>query len=178
MASPEKHPSRIWDHSLRVAFSARRIARAQGFRQQSCERAFLAGLLHDVGRIVINANAPEEHAEVIDSAHRFRIPIAEAEQRRFGASHAQIGAYLLALWGIEEEVTSLVQNQETLATFDGEDPAAIAALHVAHFTEMNNAQNIRWIKKPSRNSATQKLNSGSPRPPWPRTRSHMMGSGK
>ena len=133
-------PAALWDHSLRTALAARRIARAQKFPMRTSDRAFLAGLLHDVGRIVIDANAPEERAEVNDFAERFGISIAESEQRRFGANHAQIGAYLLALWGIDDEVVRIIQHQETLATFDGEDPAAIAALHVAHFTEMNNAQ--------------------------------------
>jgi HD-like signal output (HDOD) protein/ActR/RegA family two-component response regulator len=133
-------PAELWEHSLKVALTARRIAQGQGFPQHSCERAFLAGLLHDVGRIVINANAPEEYLEVIESAKRFRIPVAEAELRRFGASHAEIGAYLLALWGIDEEVTLIVQNQEKLSSFKGLDAAALASVHVAHFIESKDPQ--------------------------------------
>jgi HD-like signal output (HDOD) protein/ActR/RegA family two-component response regulator len=131
-------PAELWDHSLRVACAARNIARAQSFGLQSRERAFLAGLLHDVGRIVIHANAADEFAEVVKSAERFRIPITEAESRRFGATYAEIGAYLLALWGIDEEVTSIVQYQDRLASFPGKDPAALAAMHVAHCAEVAN----------------------------------------
>jgi HD-like signal output (HDOD) protein len=133
-------PAELWDHSLRCAMLARRIARTQRFPMQSSDRAFLAGLLHDVGRIVIDANAPEERAEVNDFAKRFGISNAEAERRHFGATHAEIGGYLLALWGIDDEVVRIVQHQESLATFDGKDQAAIAALHVAHFSEMNDPQ--------------------------------------
>jgi HD-like signal output (HDOD) protein len=130
-------PAELWDHSLRTALMARRICRAQRFPLPTSDRAFLAGLLHDVGRIVIDANAPEERAEVNDFAKRFGVSIREAELRRFGAHHAQIGGYLLALWGIDDEVVRIVQHQDTPSTFDGSDTGAIAALHVAHYAEMD-----------------------------------------
>jgi HD-like signal output (HDOD) protein/ActR/RegA family two-component response regulator len=133
-------PAELWDHSLRTALMARRLARAQQFSLQTADRAFLAALLHDVGRIVIDANAPEERAEVNDFARRFGISNAEAERRHFGATHAEIGGYLLALWGIDDEVVRIVQHQESLATFDGNDTRAIAALHIAHVAEMDNPQ--------------------------------------
>jgi HD-like signal output (HDOD) protein/CheY-like chemotaxis protein len=133
-------PAQLWDHSLRTALLARRICRSQGFPLQTSDRAFLAGLLHDVGRIVIDANAPEERAEVNDFAKNYGVSIAESERRRFGATHAEIGGYLLALWGIDDEVIRIVQHQESLSTFDGQDTRAIAALHVAHCAEMHNAQ--------------------------------------
>lgn len=140
-------PAELWDHSLRVAFEARRIARAQGFPHHSCERAFLAGLLHDVGRIVIHANAREELDEVMESANRFRIPIAEAEERRFGATQAEIGAYLLSLWGIDEEVTQLVQFQEQVNWFPGLDAEALAAVHVAHYADAKDPQSYPLEKE-------------------------------
>ena len=133
-------PAQMWDHSLRTALLARRIARAQRFSYQTADRAFLAGLLHDVGRIVIDANAPEERAEINEFAKRFGFSIAEAEKRRFGATHGEIGGYLLALWGIDDEVVKIVQHQESIPSFQGNEPAALAALHVAHFAEMNDPQ--------------------------------------
>jgi HD-like signal output (HDOD) protein len=133
-------PAQLWDHSLRTALLARRLCRAQGFPLQTSDRAFLAGLLHDVGRIVIDANAPEERAEVNQFAKDYGVSIAESERRRFGATHAEIGGYLLALWGIDDEVIRIVQHQESIPTFDGQDTRAIAALHVAHCAEMRDAQ--------------------------------------
>jgi HD-like signal output (HDOD) protein/ActR/RegA family two-component response regulator len=133
-------PAALWDHSLRTALGARRIARSQRFPLRTADRAFLAGLLHDVGRIVLDANVSEERAAVNEFAQRFGISIAQAEQRHFGASHGEIGAYLLALWGIDDEVVRLVQYQEALSAYEGEDPAALAALHVAHCVDANDPQ--------------------------------------
>lgn len=130
----------VWEHSVRTALLARRIARTQKLPQQTINRAFLAGLMHDVGRVIINANAPEELADVETFAKRFGLSAAEGERRYFGATQSHIGAYLLTLWGIDEETVRAVQHHETLSDFQGSDPQAVAALHVAHFVEMDNSQ--------------------------------------
>ena len=129
-------PADLWDHSLKTALAARRIARAQGSSHEQCEKAFLGGLLHDIGKIVIMANVPEEYTEVATFARNYKIPLHEAEFRRFGATHAQIGAYLLALWGIQEDVVKLVEHHHSLETFpEIEDCTALAAVHAAHVLE-------------------------------------------
>ena len=113
------------------------IAQNQFFSNVSAERAFLAGILHEVGRIVINANAPEECGEVQRNIRGNQIPSCVAEVEQFGATYADVGAYLLALWGIDDEVTSMVQFQDRLNQYGGTDRSALAALHVAHFAEAN-----------------------------------------
>lgn len=128
-------PSQLWDHSLRVATNARRIARANRFEHVTCERAFLAGLLHDVGRIVVHASAPQECAQVAELARKCEIPSVIAEAQRFAATYADIGAYLLALWGMDEETTAIVQYQERVESFTGTDVNALAAVHIAHATD-------------------------------------------
>jgi HD-like signal output (HDOD) protein len=131
-AGKSPSPSGVWDHSLRVATNARRIARANQFSAGSCERAFLAGLLHDVGGIVVHASAPRECDEATELVRRCQIPSVIAEAQRFAATYADIGAYLLALWGIDDETTSIVQYQDRLEEFTGTDVSALAAVHVAH----------------------------------------------
>lgn len=131
----------IWDHSSRVASAARDIARRQGFSSESCERAFLAGLLHDIGRIVVAAHAPEEFDAVQAIARNVDLPIESCEIERCGATYADISAYILALWGIGDEVTAIVEHQNRLLDFDGNDVNALAAFHVAHCMVENNSAN-------------------------------------
>jgi putative nucleotidyltransferase with HDIG domain len=129
-------PTDLWEHSLRVALAARRIAQAKGLSHEACEKAFLGGLLHDIGKIVIIANVPEEYAEVATFARNYKVPLHEAEMRRFGATHAQIGAYLLALWGIQEDVVKLVEHHHSLESFpEHDDCGPLAAVHAAHAAE-------------------------------------------
>lgn len=132
-------PMNLWDHSLQVALSARRIAQAQGLSHRASEKAFLGGLLHDIGKIVIIANVPDEYNEVVNYARDYGIPLHESERRRFGATHAQIGAYLLALWGIQEDVVNLVAHHHSLNEFpENEDCGPLAAVHAAHLSESKN----------------------------------------
>jgi putative nucleotidyltransferase with HDIG domain len=129
-------PAELWDHSLRIALTARRLAQAHGLSHDACEMAFLGGLLHDIGKIVIVANAPEETTDVINFARNYQIPMHEAELRRFGATHAQIGAYLLALWGIQDQVVRLVEHHHSPESFpENEDCAPLVMIHAAHAIE-------------------------------------------
>ncbi|HEX7862129.1 MAG TPA: response regulator [Verrucomicrobiae bacterium] len=129
-------PIDLWNHSLRIAMNARRIAQAQGLPHEQCEKAFLGGLLHDIGKIVLVANVPEEYNEVKAMAKSCRMPLHEAEFQRYGANHAQIGAYLLALWGIQEDVVRIVEHHHALDRFpNSEDFLPLAAVHAAHALE-------------------------------------------
>jgi putative nucleotidyltransferase with HDIG domain len=126
-------PTDLWDHSLRIAMAARRIAQAQGLPYEQCEKAFLGGLLHDIGKIVLVANVPEEYNEIKAFARKCRIPLFESEHARFGATHAQIGAYLLALWGIQEDVVKIVEHHHSLDKFPSDvEFGPMAAVHAAH----------------------------------------------
>jgi HD-like signal output (HDOD) protein/CheY-like chemotaxis protein len=62
--------------------------------------AFAAGLLHDVGKLIFAMAMPDRYADVLREAHASGRPLYEVEKERLGATHAEAGAYLLALWGL------------------------------------------------------------------------------
>jgi HD-like signal output (HDOD) protein len=127
-------PRTLWDHSLRTALSARRIASTWTSREVG-DQAFLGGLLHDLGKLVLFLNIPDEYKEVLDMAERYRIPAVEAEERRFGATHAQIGGYLLGLWGLPETIVNLVEHHHTLRSCARESTAPLIAIHAAQYLD-------------------------------------------
>jgi HD-like signal output (HDOD) protein len=90
----------LWEHSLLVAKFARQITLKQTGDARLASDAFTAGLLHDVGRIVIASNLPKEYAAVVASAREKSHPLHEEETAQLGVNHAQVGAYLLGLWGL------------------------------------------------------------------------------
>jgi HD-like signal output (HDOD) protein/CheY-like chemotaxis protein len=90
----------LWRHSLSTAGTARRIAELERQERAVVEESFTAGLLHDIGRLVLVVNVPGQYAEAFENARNNGIALEEAERVKFGASHAEIGGYLLGLWGL------------------------------------------------------------------------------
>jgi putative nucleotidyltransferase with HDIG domain len=89
-------PVPLWQHSMGVAIAARALAFASG----SCEpeMAFVAGLLHDIGKDVFDELAPEEYAAAMREAAAGGL--LEAERRAFAMDHGEIGARALRQWRI------------------------------------------------------------------------------
>lgn len=100
--------NRVAAHSLQVAESAARIARIERADQDIVNAAFTAGLLHDIGKLILAHEAPSEYARVIELETSNGIPVSESEFEIFGASHPAIGAYLFALWGLPQDVVEAV----------------------------------------------------------------------
>jgi HD-like signal output (HDOD) protein/CheY-like chemotaxis protein len=90
----------LWRHSLVTAGTAKRIAQLERQEKRTVEEAFTAGLLHDTGRLLLLANLSDQYIDVINDSRRRGIRLDVAERETFGASHAEIGGYLLGLWGL------------------------------------------------------------------------------
>jgi signal transduction histidine kinase/HD-like signal output (HDOD) protein len=94
------HLKRFWRHSLLTAILARMIAAKTGYRET--EQAFFAGMIHDIGRLVLSANFPELYAKVLDNAsaaHESKHLLDE--ERKIGAPHPEVGAWLLSQWNLD-----------------------------------------------------------------------------
>lgn len=94
------HLKKFWRHSLLTAILARMIATKTGYREP--EQAFFAGMIHDIGRLVLSANFPEAYAQVLDDASTADEPghLLE-EERKIGAPHTVVGAWLLNQWNLD-----------------------------------------------------------------------------
>jgi putative nucleotidyltransferase with HDIG domain len=129
----------LWDHSLRTAAGARKIARLEGLKSAAAEECFLTGLLHDIGKLILAANAEVEYRLVLDLARKGGVPLDQAENGIFGSTHAQVGAYLLALWGLPESVVKAVETHQTLeGSHDVFSPAL--AVHLAQVLDPSAAR--------------------------------------
>jgi len=104
----------VCDHSLSTAWLAREIARAEGCSTRLTEDAFTAGLLHDVGKLLLVANFPDLYKEVLVTAEAGRSTPSEAERIVFGADHAEVGSFLLGLWGLPQVLVDAVASHHQL----------------------------------------------------------------
>lgn len=126
----------LWTHSLDVASKARAIAMTEGASAQMVNAACVSGLLHDVGKLILAANAPKDYQQVLhESAPNAARPI-EVEGRILGATHADVGGYLLGLWGLPVPVVEAITLHHNPRAFPREEGRAeidpVLIVHVAN----------------------------------------------
>jgi len=82
-------------------------------------------LLHDIGQLILAFGLHEEYSAVIAKAQSKNLPVWQVEQEVFGATHADVGAYLLALWGLPNPIIEAVAMHHQLerCTAPGFSPA-------------------------------------------------------
>jgi len=118
-------------HSWLTGVLARNVAQLERQDVKVVEQCFLAGLLHDVGQLILAAGLPEEYAAVIAQARAKSLPLWQAEQEFFGATHAEVGAYLLALWGLSNPITEAVAMHHQPARCTTPEFSPAVAVHAA-----------------------------------------------
>lgn len=94
--------SDLWRHSLVVASAARVLAIR--LRYPDPEEVFVAGLLHDIGMILLAEHAPDRYEALLKEVQTQNTPLHLLEQREFGIDHAQAGAELCKRWNIPPHI--------------------------------------------------------------------------
>ncbi|MEM8783357.1 MAG: response regulator [Planctomycetota bacterium] len=104
------HPATVGlqPHSFRVAQLAQSIMEELDDRPSAVAGAYTAGLLHDLGKLVLSLGVPGTYDEVIRRERDAEETLDELERAEFGASHAEVGAYLLALWNLPQPIVEAV----------------------------------------------------------------------
>ena len=126
---------RLWRHSTDVARSAKQIARWQTDDAVLAEMAFTAGLMHDIGKVVLAANFDEQYRGAQSLARKQALPLCEVEKEIFGATHGEIGAYLLGLWGMPVDLLEVAALHHYPARGRSKEFTALTAVHVANVLE-------------------------------------------
>jgi HD-like signal output (HDOD) protein len=90
----------LWEHSIAVGCTAQRIAAGEKCPKAMVDESFTAGLLHDVGKLVLLARMPKEYGVLLQDVTEKPSTLAAAERGRFGCTHADLGAYLISIWGL------------------------------------------------------------------------------
>jgi len=119
-------------HGWTAGMFARRIAAMEHCEQRKMDQCFLAGMLHDVGRLILASEMPEAYARALEVARGEKRAVWAAEQDEFGATHAQIGAYLLGLWGLPNHIIEAVAYHHQPAACPTRVFSPVIAVHVAN----------------------------------------------
>lgn len=122
---------RIYAHSLRVGTLSQKIAKVLQLDNRAIEDALMAGLLHDIGKLVLLIHLTEEQESIEQLAEIQGIPIIQAELAVMGVTHAAVGAHLLSLWGLPDSIVESVAYHHTPGALPNPRLSVLTAVYLA-----------------------------------------------
>lgn len=122
----------LWRHSLNTGLLAKAIAQSEGLSPSEQDDLYIAGILHDVGKLVLLTHGQGIYAEVLMRCREENTAVWQIEQRILDTSHAELGAYLLSMWGLDQEIVQCIHAHHTLANYAGEHNLKVAIVHAAN----------------------------------------------
>jgi HD-like signal output (HDOD) protein len=102
-----------WKHSILSAFFSKKLALRCG-RSDIAEEAFIAGLLHDIGQVVLACFSPEQYRQALEAEHLGALLLETIEEQMFDANHREVGGALLKKWNFPELYADVALEHETI----------------------------------------------------------------
>ncbi len=97
----------FWKHSIATGIGARAIAKSRRFK--NTEQAFVSGMLHDIGKLVVYTQLPDLALEIITRHQRETLPFYRIENDVLGFNHTQLGVLLAKAWNLPETICNAIQ---------------------------------------------------------------------
>jgi putative nucleotidyltransferase with HDIG domain len=109
---------RLWEHSLGVSIAASLIAAETKMLQP--EEALVAGLIHDVGKTVLNNSIPDSYSIVVERVYEEGLPFLELEDQMLGFNHCNVGGLIARKWKLPKSLEVVIQyhHSETFPAFE------------------------------------------------------------
>jgi len=121
----------LWFHAVLVGQFAGQIVMLEQQEPDLAEQAYAAGLLHDLGKILFAANLPAPFSKAIKLAEQEKTGLHVLEHRILGATHADIGACLLAIWGLPAPIVEAVALHHEPSASSRKSFGPLTAVHAA-----------------------------------------------
>ena len=118
----------LWQHSVASAALAQRIAVAERASKGVIDESFTAGLLHDIGKVVLLAEMPHQYLPVLQKNSG---EVSAFELQQLGCTHAQIGAYLISIWGLPVPLVRAIAFHHCPAEAGETQFSSLTAVHAA-----------------------------------------------
>ncbi|MCB0333653.1 MAG: HDOD domain-containing protein [Bdellovibrionales bacterium] len=141
----------IHEHSNKVALLAATIAQMEMGDEDERHAVTTAALFHEIGRMILLQLAPELQKEVLTTVSEGRSNLFEAEEQVFGATHSEIGAYLLALWGLPQSIVNAVAFYHSPLSGPHRTFSTLTVLHAANALQSEYERHFDFDPKPSLN---------------------------
>jgi HD-like signal output (HDOD) protein len=125
----------LWQHSTQVAQMARDLVLFETRDRALAASAFAAGLVHDLGKVVLVTNFDDLYGRVHSLARKQPVALWEVEKEMFGANHAEIGGCLVGMWNLPGQIVEATALHHEPAAGDELQLTPLAAVHIANVLE-------------------------------------------
>ncbi|MDX1709481.1 MAG: response regulator [Desulfobacterales bacterium] len=98
----------LFDHSMSVSMFAQSISKEERLDQYLINNSLMAGMFHDLGKLILVTNFQKPYQQILAEARQKNRHLWKLENDMFGTSHAEIGAYLMGLWGLDYPVIEAI----------------------------------------------------------------------
>jgi HD-like signal output (HDOD) protein/CheY-like chemotaxis protein len=122
----------IFNHSIAVSAHAKTIVKHEQLHQDLINHSLMAGLLHDLGKLILATNFKDAYQQVLTESHNSDQQLWELEYATFGTSHAEIGAYLMGLWNLETPIIEAIAFHHCPSKSASSNLGLLTAVHVAN----------------------------------------------
>ncbi len=112
-------PGALWRHSVAVALASSTFA--QRLRLPNVSLAFTAGLLHDIGKVILNRYVADEFTEIVRRVSDEGLSFGEAEQQVLGFSHEEVGGIIAESWQLPDPIVRCIRYHHTPHLVDPPD---------------------------------------------------------
>ncbi len=124
----QKTMNGLYEHSLACAIASRVIAQKKGLKEP--EEVSVAGLLHDIGKVILTLEFPTEYQAAMNEAQGKSISIFDAEKNQFNATHANVGSWLAEKWRFPRNLIEVIECHHRPALAKNA-PMETAIVHMA-----------------------------------------------
>jgi HD-like signal output (HDOD) protein len=121
----------LLDQFQQASFATATLAKKMVRDRKKIDDAFTAGIVHDIGRVVLAVSLPDRFREIEANVAATGRAVHVVERELLGASHAEIGAYLLGVWGVPFAITEAVAHHHTPSALTEGPVDVLGAVHIA-----------------------------------------------
>jgi HD-like signal output (HDOD) protein/CheY-like chemotaxis protein len=121
----------LFNHSLSVSMYAKTITNKENLEKSLIYSSMMAGLLHDLGKLILATNFNKTYQQVLAEARCSGQNLWDLEYEAFGTSHAEIGAYLMGLWRLENPIIEAIAFHHLPEKSMNQNIGPLTAVHIS-----------------------------------------------
>lgn len=139
----------IHDHCVKTAVIAKELALAEKMDSQKADNAMICATLHDLGRLLLAEHFSDQYKLVAEMVDKNDITVFQAEKKVFQVTHSEVGAYLLGLWGLPDDIIEGIAFHHNPARVVSKDFEIAGIVHVADLIEHQHRDGVSSGQPPA-----------------------------